>query len=494
MDLEDKRLEEVRKFLKLDFKKSREYKDIVDLASQLCDKPVSMITLLGEDINWIKISCGIDIERAPRETSFCQHTILQDNILVIPDATKDAKFDNNPLVYDAPGVRFYAGAPLVLSNGCRLGSLCLFDFKPNTLNEVQQKTLTVLSRQVTFLMELEMSRLQLLSQIEEINAKNESLQKIAYMQSHEIRRPLASIMGLVSLLEEGIEQSDENWVGMMRKATDDLDKEIHSIVNESVLDKDIRLIGFNKMVEEIEDYAIIMLDKNGNVENWNKGAQKIKGYDAHEIIGQHFSKFYTPEDIKKGLPARIIMEAERLGVCRDEGLRLRKNGTQFWARVVVTAIHNEKGEAVGFTKVTRDISEFKETQDHIDIAEERYRHMIDEIEDYAIILLDADGKIEKWNRGAKKIKGYNEKEIIGEHFSVFYSKLDRSSNFPARFLNEARKKGRARHEGWRVRKDGSNFWGSVVLTAIHDSKGAVIGFVKITKEIKGQAVLDKITA
>lgn len=156
----------------------------------------------------------------------------------------------------------------------------------------------------------------------------------------------------------------------------------------------------SKMVEEIEDYAIVLLDREGNVENWNKGAEKMKGYTAEEIIGRHFSTFYPPEDKAAGLPAQLLEKAAQEGKARHEGWRLRKDGTRFWANVLITAIHNDDRQVLGFTKVVRDLTAIKMGEEALKRTEERYHKMISEVEDYAIILLDAEGNIENWNKGA----------------------------------------------------------------------------------------------
>lgn len=360
-DEELKRLEEAHRFLQLDFDKKHEFKDITDLAAQLCDKPVSLITILDKEVNWIKIATGVDMKASPRATSFCQYGIQEDELLIIPDATKDSRFVNNPLVQGTPGVRFYAGAPLVLSTGYKIGTLCLFDFKPGSLTPTQQKALVMLSRQATFLMELELAQEQLLSHIREIESKNQSLRAIAQMQSHDIRQPLASIVGLVNLVKDGQHVVDDDWLKMVSDATGILDDKIHAIVNETLGNTDLKLLRFNKMVEEIDDYAILLLDKNGNVENWNKGARRIKGYQDGDIIGKNFEIFYTTGDREKGQPRKLLDYARQNGVARDDGWRMRKDGTTFWARVVITAIHDEEGEVIGFTKVTRDLTNVKTT-------------------------------------------------------------------------------------------------------------------------------------
>ncbi|KAA6438460.1 PAS domain S-box protein [Dyadobacter flavalbus] len=350
---EVERLKAVHSFLEIDFEKRKEFQDIVDLAARLCNKPVALITLLDENENWIKVRSGVNHQVMPRRTSFCQYAINQDEMTIIPDTVQDHRFDDNDLVHQDPNVRFYAGAPLALGSGLKLGTLCLFDVTPGNLDEIQKSTLTVLARQVVFLMELELSRQLLEKQMQDIKAKNESLIKIAYIQSHNIRQPLTSIMALVNLIKDGYQEVNEEWIHMISEATNTLDQRIHEIVKESLAEKDIKALRFNKMVEEIEDYAILLLDRNGNVENWNKGAEILKGYKAHEIIGKNFSVFYTHPDLVNKVPESLIQQAVMSGVAKNEGWRLRKDGSRFWGSILITAIHNDSGEVIGFTKVTR---------------------------------------------------------------------------------------------------------------------------------------------
>ena len=361
--VEKRRIEAVHQFLKIDFDKSVEYQGIVDLAAELCEKPVAILTLLDEKINWLKVRYGVDEEIMPADTSFCQYAVGSASIVVIEDATKDSRFIDNPLVYDPPFVRFYAGAPLILSNGLIVGTLCLFDIKPGVISDLQQKTLKVLSSQITNLMELEISHKLLKLKVEEIEERNKSLLKIANIQSHEVRHPLANIMGLVNILKEGYQTVDEEWIQMLMESANILDTKIASIVNETVANRDIRITRFNKMVEEIEGYAIILLDSEGKVENWNIGAEKIKGYKSIEIIGRSFSTFYTAEDLYNNRPQDLLNQAREKGFVKDEGWRMRKDGSRFWGSVLITAIHDDKNDVIGFTKVTRDLTEKKTNDD-----------------------------------------------------------------------------------------------------------------------------------
>lgn len=240
---------------------------------------------------------------------------------------------------------------------------------------------------------------------------------------------------------------------------------------------------FRLLVQSIVDYAIYMLDPNGFVTSWNAGAEKIKGFQTEEIVGQHFSKFYTDEDREAGLPQRVLETARKEGKFEGEGWRVRKDGSRFWASVVVDRINDEKGRLVGFAKITRDMTEKRDAQIKLLDAERRFRLLVQGVTDYAIFMLDPEGRVTNWNAGAERIKGYRPEEIIGEHFSRFYSPDDVEAGVPKRALETARETGRYEAEGWRIRKDGTRFWASVVLDAIRDEDGQLIGFAKITRDM-----------
>ncbi|HEU4884388.1 MAG TPA: PAS domain S-box protein [Longimicrobium sp.] len=238
-------------------------------------------------------------------------------------------------------------------------------------------------------------------------------------------------------------------------------------------------VPFRLLVESVRDYAIFMLDPEGYIRSWNTGARHIKGYTAQEIIGQHFSIFYTADALERRHPWYELEVAEREGRFEEEGWRLRKDGTRFWANVVITAVRDETGTLVGFAKVTRDLTERQSLRaDH-----ERLRLLVDSVQDYAIFLLDSDGHILTWNRGAERIKGYTPREIIGQHFSIFYTADAKARRHPEFELQVAARDGRYEEEGWRLRKDGSRFWANVVITALRNPRGDLVGFAKITRDL-----------
>jgi hypothetical protein len=248
----------------------------------------------------------------------------------------------------------------------------------------------------------------------------------------------------------------------------------------NVLDTDA---PFRVFVESVRDYALIMLDPQGQIVSWNAGAEAIKGYKAEEIIGQHFTKFYPRESIESGLPERELQVAQAVGRYEDEGWRLRKDGTRFWANVVITALRDRAGHLIGFAKVTRDLSERRENEETLRASEQRFRALVQGVRDYAIFMLDPDGNVATWNEGAQHIKGYSASDIIGRHFSRFYPPDALARGLPAHELKTATIEGRFEDEGWRLRKDGSRFWANVVLTAIRDVHGQLLGFTKITRDL-----------
>ena len=240
---------------------------------------------------------------------------------------------------------------------------------------------------------------------------------------------------------------------------------------------------FRILVQGVTDYAIYMLDPSGIVTNWNAGAERIKGYTADEIVGQHISRFFSWEDRTAGLPARGLATAAIEGRYEGEGWRIRKDGTRFWATVVIDAIHDEAGKLIGFAKITRDITEQRQQQEHLRESERQFRLLVNGVTDYALYMLDLNGIVTNWNVGAQRIKGYTGAEIVGQHFSKFYTESDRAAGLPAHALHTAATHGRFEADGRRVRKDGSIFWANVIIDPIKDEKGKLIGFSKITRDI-----------
>jgi PAS domain S-box-containing protein len=240
---------------------------------------------------------------------------------------------------------------------------------------------------------------------------------------------------------------------------------------------------YHLMVDSITDYAIFFLDPSGIVLSWNAGAQALKGYTAAEIVGRHMSVFYPPELLEKQWPQHELRIAAELGKYEEEGWRLRKDGTRFWASIVITRLVAPDGVLRGFSKITRDLTERRQQNELLRASEELFRLMVDGVKDYAIFMLDPGGHVMSWNTGARTNKGYEAAEIIGKHFSVFYPPDVAASGFPDRKLRTALEVGRYEEEGWRVRKNGTRFWASVVITALFNAAGQHRGFAKVTRDL-----------
>jgi PAS domain S-box-containing protein len=247
------------------------------------------------------------------------------------------------------------------------------------------------------------------------------------------------------------------------------------------------------LVESQPSYAIFLLDESGHVLTWNGGARRLKGYEADEIVGRHFSVFYPSEQVAEGVPEQMLETARLTGRHEAEGWRVRKDGTRFWADVVITALRDERGVLVGFGKVTRDLTSRQLATEQLRAAAtelrvanaelEQFRLLIMNVRDYAIFVLDVSGRIRTWNPGAENIKGYTADEVIGRHFELFYTEPARARRHPDYELEVAAREGRFEEEGWRVRKDGTLFWANVVITALRDAQDSLVGFAKVTRDL-----------
>jgi PAS domain S-box-containing protein len=237
------------------------------------------------------------------------------------------------------------------------------------------------------------------------------------------------------------------------------------------------------LVDGVIDYAIYLISLDGLVVSWNSGARRLKGYEPREIIGKPYATFFTPEDRERGLPQQALQSAAEAGRFESEGWRVRKDGTRFWALAVVDAVYDEAGTLIGFALVTRDMTEREEARIDLVESEGRFRRLVQAVIDYAIFQLDPNGIIVTWNAGAQRIKGYRADEIIGQHFSRFYTEEERKAGVPAKALETAARAGRYEAEGWRVRQDGSKFCALVVIDPIRNELGDLVGFAKVTRDV-----------
>jgi PAS domain S-box-containing protein len=259
-----------------------------------------------------------------------------------------------------------------------------------------------------------------------------------------------------------------------------------------VHDTDTLETRFQLLVEAVIDYGIFILDPQGHVVSWNTGAEKIKGWRASEIIGRHFSAFYPPDAVAQGWPQEELRRAVRDGRLEDEGWRLRKDGSRFWANVTITPIYDAAGALTGFAKVTRDLTERREHEQQLRASEERIRLLVENVRDYAIFMLDDQGIVRSWNSGARAINGYESHEILGKPLAIFYTPEDQLAGKPQAELEAATLFGRVENEGWRVRKDGSVFWVNAIVTAVRAPDGKLIGFAKVTRDMSERKRLEEL--
>jgi PAS domain S-box-containing protein len=240
---------------------------------------------------------------------------------------------------------------------------------------------------------------------------------------------------------------------------------------------------YELLVHSIVDYAIYMVDRDGCVTTWNKGAERILGYDADEVIGCHISMFYTPADREARRPEHALAMSARAGRHADEGWRVRKDGSRFWAFVALDAIRDEQGQLIGFAKVLRDMTERRKAEERLRESERRFRLFVNSVSDCAICMLNVEGLVTEWNVGARRTKGFHAEEVVGRHFSIFFTPEDVEAGLPMRLQQEARAEGKASAECWQVRSDGSRFEAMVIMDAVHDQSGRLLGFSMVTRDV-----------
>jgi len=332
-------------------------------------------------------------------------------------------------------------------------------------------------------------------QVEQLQAELEhsrEYQQSLREQSEVAREELTSANEELQATNEELKSTNEE-LETAKEELQTTNEELRSL-NDELTSRNVELLAayeklargedrFRMMVESVKDYAIYMLDPSGVVTSWNEGARRLKGYEAAEILNHHYSRFFTPEDIAGRLPELELETARVDGRFEAEGWRLRKDGSRFWASVVLTRMNDSTGKLIGFAKVTRDLTERRRAELELERSERRARLMISGVKDYAIFMLDPSGNVATWNEGARQLKGYTEEEIVGKYFSIFFPAEDKAAGRCERELELATRNGRAEDEGWRLRKDGSRFWANVVITRVDDPQGGILGFTKVTRDL-----------
>ena len=240
---------------------------------------------------------------------------------------------------------------------------------------------------------------------------------------------------------------------------------------------------FRLLVDSVRDYAIFLLDAEGRVLTWNVGAQRIKGYEADEVIGRSFEIFYPKEAVRSGWPREELRAAAEHGRFEDEGWRVRKDGSRFWASVILTALRDERGGHVGFAKVTRDLTERRNHEEELLRREEQVRLLVDAVKEHAIFLVDGEGRVRTWNVGASAITGFEVGDVLDRGLAMFYTPTEVAAGEPLRDLARALELGRWERERWHLRKDHTMFWSSCVLTPVFDRAGGLRGYANVVRDL-----------
>jgi PAS domain S-box-containing protein len=247
------------------------------------------------------------------------------------------------------------------------------------------------------------------------------------------------------------------------------------------------------LIESVPDCAIFLLDTEGRVASWNQGAEKSLGYKAEEIIGHPLEQFFLAEDVQAGTPEQNLNAAVAEGRSESTGWRRRKDGSQFWARGTLTAIHGSAGMLQGCSCVIRDLSEqmaAEEAARTMKAQLELHRIISDSIDEYAIYRMDPAGIVNGWGPGAERVTGFKPEDVMGRHYSFFYTEEGIAAGEPERELEEAETTGRCRSEGWRRTGAGALNWTSGTLTALRDESGKLLGFMRMSHSMNKQKMLE----
>jgi PAS domain S-box-containing protein len=480
-ETEAARVAALKRYDILDTPAEIEFDEIAELASQICGTPISLVTLINTDRQWFKANKGLDLAETPRDVSFCAHAILEEDVMIVPDAQKDPRFEANPLVRSDPRIRFYAGAPLSTPDGHSLGTLCVIDRQPRQLSSDQVMALKLLAHQVGALLELRYYRSLLTQELRRIERPEDALREVwdrVRELSDKIRqvfwlsdergdrllyispsfdvffgRPRHEFTTTRQLLElvhpedrdiskaarvnQPIEYRicrPDGTIRWMRQEAFVLETSAgdvrRAVMAEDITDAAIARLArreteesFRLLVDSVTDYAIFALDAEGNVASWNPGAQRIKGYAEDEIIGRHASRFFTPEDIDKGLPEAEQAAALRKGRNLVEGWRVRKDGSRFWASVSTVPLFDESHKLKGFAKVTRDMTERRAAEEALKASEKRFRQTVANLRD-ALWIMDpnsfaviyANPAYERiWGRSAESLYESRDSLLDGIH-------------------------------------------------------------------------------
>ena len=523
---EIRRIEVLRQYAVLDTPPEQTLDDLTVLAGQICRAPIALISLVDENRQWFKARFGLEMTETPRDISFCGHAVHQRDLFIVPDAAQDERFAQNPMVSGALAIRFYAGAPLVNAEDIALGTLCVFDYVPRTLTEDQQQALRVLARQVMTHLELRRHTLELIESEDRFRLLAENITDVFWISSPDLGkihyvspgyeriwgRPVSEVysdphawaeciiaddrprvLAVFSALmqdeasvnvEYRITRPDGSvrWVqdrGFQVRDAEGRLVRLTGIVTDITERKQIELAALHvaAIVESSED-AIIGKDMNSTITSWNKGAEKIFGYDSAEMLGTSIMRL-IPAD--RWVEENEILSKIRRGesVENFETLRQTKDGRLIDISVTASPIRNATGIVIGVSKVARDITERKRAEEARQLTETRYRTLFDYAPD-GIVIADPKGTYIDGNASMCRMLGYSRAELIGCDASDIVAKSEVPKIEEA--LNQI-KEASFHHQEWQFRrKDGVLFPAEVIVTPMPD--GNLLGMIRDTSERK----------
>lgn len=532
---EAKRLKNLYQYEVLDTPAEGAFDDLTRLAAQICETPIALISLIDTDRQWFKSKVGLAASETHRDLAFCAHAILQEHPLIVEDTLQDDRFADNPLVTGEPYIRSYAGAPLLTPQGNHIGTLCVIDFVSRQLSQPQIEALQTLGRQVISQLELRqsvtkhqkieadlrhqseflqtvfdhipvlLSRFDAQGNLAMINQEWENVlgwqqedlqgpdtlsrffpnlqdreQAWNFIQRAEHRvwqdfKPQAKDGRVLDTAWSNVRLSDGSTIAIgtdvtQRRQTEDLLQSTQKRLQHLLKTSPVVIYS----CQTAGDYAATFISEN---------VTTIFGYPSQAFLSEPafwLEHIHPDDDARVAQAIAFLLEQ---GHYVYEYRFLHQDGTYRWTRDEMKLLRDDAGSPAEIVGSWQDITDCKQAEDALRQSEERFRLLVENVKDYAIFMLDRDGRIASWNGGAQAIKGYSAEEIIGQHFSCFYPPETIAQGKPERSLEIATTTGRFEEEGWRMRRDGSPFWANVVITAVRDQAGEVCGFSKVTRDI-----------
>jgi PAS domain S-box-containing protein len=526
---EARRIEELHDYGVLDTPPEQALDDLTSLAAQICGTPIAMISLVDEERLWFKAKVGTHLTQTARDVSFCGHAVQQRDLFIVPDALQDERFADNPLVTGEPGIRFYAGAPLVSPKDAALGALCVIDHVPRTLTPEQQRVLKVLAQQVMIHLELHRHTRELTEREEQLRLFVEHSPVAVAMFDRDMKYLVAShrwvddfLLGGQSIigrshydifpeipprwveihrrcLEGAIEKCSEepfpridgstNWLRWEVRPWRRADGAIGGIIifSEDITERKREEMASLRLgaIVEYSDDAIIGKDLNSIVTSWNQGAERIFGYTSGEMVGTSIMRL-IPAD-RQEEEEHILGQIRRgESVNHFETIRQTKDGRLINVSVTASPIKNAAGQPIGVSKIARDITRRKQTEDRLTLLDACVSNLNDIVLVTEAEPIDEPGpRIVFVNEAFERLTGYTSAETLGRSPRFLQGeKTDR------RVLKEIRdalaQRQPIRRQILNYGKDGAEYWLDMDIVPIVNAAGKCAHFAAIERDITGE--------